>query len=156
MTDQQTDTTLEPVRCSVTVRCAPERAFEAFTAEMARWWPTATHSIEGDAATDVVVDGRVGGSIRERQRDGTESSWADITVWDPPHRLAMSWHPNPNPTVATDVDVRFVDQGDGTTVVELTHTGWERLAERATPLRAEYATGWPFVMGHYVDHAGAA
>lgn len=147
-------TTFGPVRATVSVRCGPERAFEAFTAEMGRWWPTTTHAIEPEEATTVVVDGRVGGTIRERLADGTEYDWADITAWDPPRHLAFSWHPSIDWTVATDVDVRFVAEDDGTTRVELTHTGWERLGDRATAARTNYDRDWPFVVGRYVDHVG--
>lgn len=158
MTDETTattatsTTTTEPVRCSVVVRCPPARAFEAYTAEMGRWWPTATHSIEPDRVADIVVDGRLGGTITERLDDGTEYSWADITAWEPPDRLAVSWHPTVERRVSTDVEIRFVDQGDGTTRVELVHTGWERLGAAAQPVRDDYEVGWPFVLEHFGRH----
>jgi uncharacterized protein YndB with AHSA1/START domain len=151
---EQGTTTTEPIRCSVVVRCSPERAFEAYTAEMGRWWPTGVHAVHPGQVAELVVDGRVGGAITERTGDGTEVSWADITVWDPPHRLGLAWHPSIEPTVSTDIDIRFVDAGDGTTRVDVLHSGWERLGDRAEEVRASYDTGWTFVIGHYVDHLG--
>jgi hypothetical protein len=48
--------------------------------------------------------------------------------------------------------VRFSAEGSGTRV-ELVHTGWERLGERAGEVRARYDTGWEPVLGSYVDAA---
>lgn len=154
MSDQRV-TTAEPVRCQVTVRCGAERAFEAFTAEMDRWWPKATHAIEPERVRQVVVDGRPGGTIRQRMDDGTEYDWAVITAWDPPRQLGLSWNPSIRRTVSTDVEVLFVDRGDGTTLVELTHTGWERLGDDAHEIRESYDTDWPMVLGRYADHVAA-
>jgi hypothetical protein len=157
MSDERTTaTTIEPVRCSVVLRCSPARAFQAYTAEMGRWWPTTTHAIAPGRVVDVVVDGRVGGTIRERLDDGTEHAWADITAWEPPDRLGLSWHPSIQPTVSTDIDIRFVDQGDGTTRMDVVHTGWERLGADAQPVRDDYDRGWRFVLGHYTRHLDGA
>ena len=48
--------------------------------------------------------------------------------------------------VATDVELRFTPQGDGT-LVELVHSGWEQHGEHAADLRAQYDSGWDFVFG---------
>ena len=45
---------------TLSVNCSPERAFEVFTAEVATWWPTKTHSIHYEDVTDVVLEPRVG------------------------------------------------------------------------------------------------
>lgn len=48
-------------------------------------------------------------------------------VWEPPLRLAFSWHLRAERADATDVSITFVDGGDGTSRVEIEHAGWERL-----------------------------
>ena len=45
--------TITPVRKSLRVDCTPERAFEVFTAEGGRWWPTNTHSIHKEGVSGV-------------------------------------------------------------------------------------------------------
>ena len=45
----------------------------------------------------------------------------------------------------TEVEVRFRPQG-GSTVVELEHTGWERLGEGWEETRSQYENGWPAVL----------
>ena len=39
---------IEPIRASVTVDCAQERAFRVFTDRMDTWWPLEVHSIAVD------------------------------------------------------------------------------------------------------------
>lgn len=46
--------------------------------------------------------------------------------------------------------MRFLPE-DGGTRVELEHRGWERLAESGAEKRANYDTGWDFVLGEYVS-----
>ncbi len=51
--------TVPPVEKSVLVRCDPARAFTAFTAEIAQWWPMQTHSV-AQAQTRCVDDRAAG------------------------------------------------------------------------------------------------
>ena len=142
-----------PVRKVVTVKATPERAFQRFTTEIGSWWPLASHSIGGAESESVQMEGRVGGAIRERIRGGRESVWGTVTVWDPPHRVAFTWHPGHDPAQAQDVEVRFtaVEQG---TRVELTHAGFERLGADAKMARRAYPMGWQYVLGLYAQTGG--
>jgi hypothetical protein len=49
----------------------------------------------------------IGGRIYERTRDGTEIDWGEITVWEPPTRLAYRWHIRRDRADATDVEIPF-------------------------------------------------
>jgi hypothetical protein len=135
----------------VVVPTTPERAFEVFTAEMAAWWPLATHSIGGDKATDVRLEGAVGGRIVEYDADGPIGYWGTVSDWDPPQTVSFSWHPGSDPEQAGHVTVTFRPVDDGT-VVELTHTGWERRPD-GPAARAGYDSGWDYVLDFYVTHA---
>ena len=137
-----------PIRSSVSVLTTPERAFRRFTEEMGTWWPVATHSraameFEDD---DVTVDRiefqpRAGGSVLEHLSDGRVVPWAEVLVWEPPHRFVMAWKPHDRPVPPTEVEVTFTVQGSGT-LVELEHRGWELLADDVEAPRAGYADGW--------------
>lgn len=144
---------LAPVVKTRIVPLDPARAFELFTTEIARWWPVATHAIS-DQVADVRFEGRVGGRVVEVAADGTEYAWADVLAWDPPHRFALSWHPNPNPEAASTIEVRFTAAAGGTEV-RLEHRGWEEFGERAAELREQYESGWEVVLRPFVDAAGA-
>lgn len=139
----------------VFVRAPIEKAFHRFTAEIGTWWPLASHSIGEANAETVTMETRVGGSIVERQKDGTTCTWGTLTVWDPPRRVAFTWHPGHDPAAAQDVDVRFepADGGERTRVV-LTHTGFERLGAKAKMARRAYPLGWTYVLGLYAERRG--
>jgi uncharacterized protein YndB with AHSA1/START domain len=140
-----------PIRLSVSVPATPDRAFVAFTTEMGRWWPVSTHSIDEGTATEVVFEERVGGRVYERSAHGKEEFWAEVLVWDPPHRLVLAWRPNPEPGPRTEVEVTFHRQENGTRV-DLEHRAWERLGALAAEHRGGYASdeGWVAVLHNYV------
>ena len=115
---------VEAVHKSLFVECSPERAFEVFTKEIGAWWPTQSHSIGQDKITEVVFEQQVGGRVFERHSDGGEGEWGRVLACDPPHRFVMSWYPGHDASKATELEVRFAAEGDGTRV-ELDHRGWE-------------------------------
>ncbi len=145
---------LSPIRKAVSVDAPPESAFETFTARVASWWPTQTHSIFETEVADVVLEGSVGGRLYERSVDGAEADWADVLVWEPPHRIVLRWRVNPERS-PTEVEVRFRAEGTGTRV-ELEHRGWERTAD--SDGHASYVAGWGVLLDRYADRvaSGAA
>ncbi|OGF16508.1 MAG: hypothetical protein A2W00_13130 [Candidatus Eisenbacteria bacterium RBG_16_71_46] len=142
-----------PIRKIVTVKASPEQAFHRFTAEMASWWPLASHSVGQGEAEGVTMEGRVGGRIVERIRGGRESVWGTVTAWDPPRRVAFTWHPGRDPAIAQDIEVRFTAAA-GRTRVELEHAGFERLGPLARKARRGYPIGWAYVLGLYAGRRG--
>lgn len=137
MSTVDTDT----IRRSVEVALDGERAFELFTERASTWWPFATHSVAGDAAEAAIFEPRVGGRVYERARDGSEHEWGEITVWEPPHRFALSWTLDPL-CAGTEVEVRFTPTDAGTRV-DLEHRGWR---DAPSELVAGYGGGWEHVL----------
>ena len=137
---------------SVIVRRTVEDAFELFTADIARWWPVKTHSVAQDNAVTVVLEPREGGRFYERTRDGDEHLWGTVTVWEPPRRLACTWHPGRDEQTGQDIEIVFEAHDDGTRVV-LTHTGWEKCGSEMAEAMASYDQGWEEVLGFYVGAA---
>ena len=90
----------------------------------------------------VTLEPRLGGRIFERTPDGTEVDWGEITAWHPPHRFAYLWHIGRARGDATDVEVSFVDAGDGATLLEIVHAGWERLGAEGQVWREANTAGW--------------
>jgi uncharacterized protein YndB with AHSA1/START domain len=143
---------LSPLRKTVVVALEPSRAFELFTAQVAQWWPLATHSVGLDDAVLVTFPSEVGGSIIETMRDGSTSVWGTVTAWDPPVAVCFTWHAGQPESSAGDIEVRFIPDGSGGTVVELTHSGWDRRPDGAAA-RLGYDSGWDIVMGAYGSSA---
>lgn len=136
-----------PVRREVRVACDAGTAFALFTAHLGAWWPLASHSVFGEQGSVAFEDGVV------VERRGSDSAvWGTVQRWDPPTGFAMTWHPGQGPERATEVAVEFSPDGDHT-LVTLTHTGWERLAE-PQPVRDEYEKGWPVVLAGYEGRLG--
>ena len=150
-TSEQVD--LEPVRSSVSVEAPIEHAFVVFTNRIGDWWPKQTHSVHEEAATSVGMETRAGGAIFETFPGGREV-WGEIITWEPPSRLVFTWHPGYSQEEATEVEVRFAQQGE-TTVVELEHRGWEARGSQAREIRASYQTGWVMTLDRYAATATA-
>ncbi len=151
---------MEPIRRTVSVRCAPERAFKLFTEEMGAWWPLDSYSraVNEFAGEDVRAErlefqARMGGSILEHLSDGRILPWGEVTAWDPPHRVVMAWRPHSMAEPPTEVDVGFTARGDGT-LLEVEHRGWERLSEGfRAGLYDIYVLGWVTTLDLFVRFA---
>jgi hypothetical protein len=137
-----------PLRLTFEVSCSAEHAFAMWTSRIGTWWPP-DHTVTGDPDLLVVLESGVGGRIYERTAAGVEHDWGVVTVWDPPLRLAYLWHLGRDRNEATDVDIRFLDCGPGKTRVEVEHTGWERLADRADAWRDLNQNGWETLLPHF-------
>ena len=133
---------LADITKSVTVDASIETAFETFTRQIGRWWPTGSHRIFEESS--VVFDERVGGRVYERSASGEEGDWADVLVWEPPRRFVLRWRVNPN-RGATELEVTFTPEG-GRTRVDLEHRGWDDPEGRTN-----YDSGWDYVLGAFVD-----
>jgi uncharacterized protein YndB with AHSA1/START domain len=142
----------EPLRLSFEVRCSAAHAFEVWTQRIGQWWP-ADHTYSGQPGLQVVLEGRPGGRIFERTPDGIEHDWGEVTVWEPPRRLAYLWHLRQDRADATQVEITFVDQGNMSTRVEIEHRGWQRLGSRGPDLRQANAAGWRGLLPHYITAA---
>jgi uncharacterized protein YndB with AHSA1/START domain len=143
---------IEAVRKTVTVDCAVEEAFRIFTAEAQSWWPTESHSIHGENVREIVFEEREGGEVYEISGSGEKGHWATVVSWEPPNRLVLAWNILERDPVATELEVRFVPEGESTRL-ELEHRGWEAVAEGAVEKRDSYDTGWDRVLGIYCDRA---
>jgi activator of Hsp90 ATPase-like protein len=141
-----------PIVKSVHVECSPERAFEVFTRDVARWWPTETHALHPGEVREVVWEEREGGEVYEIGRTGEKALWATVLAWAPPDGFTIAWRVNAEAEAATEVEVRFTPDAGGTRV-DLEHRHWERLGERAAETMASYRSGWDFVLGRFVAHA---
>lgn len=142
---------IAPITRSVHVACDIERAFGVFTRETAAWWPLDKHAIHQGDVREVVWEERAGGEVYEVSSGGVKGHWATVLVWEPPTRAVIAWHVNPDAPAATEIDVRFTTEGDGTRV-DLEHRNWERLGEQGSTTRGAYDNGWDAVLGRYVAH----
>lgn len=134
------------LRFSVEVRCAPGHAFDVWASRIDTWWPR-DHTV--GPAVVVIVQQAVGGRIYERDARGVEHDWGVVTAWEPPARLAYTWHLGQSPDEATDVEIRFVAAGPESTRVEIEHSGWDRWGDHAEQRRVRNRLGWESLLPHF-------
>jgi uncharacterized protein YndB with AHSA1/START domain len=157
-----TEQTTIGVRRSVTVKAPPERAFEVFTAGFSTWWPLASHHIGEKDAVEAVIEPRSGGRWFERAADGTECDWGYVTEFEPPSRVLLAWHLDPewgfdpDPAHATEVEVTFTPTSDGT-LVELEHRGFEKHGLPGAKMRelVNQPGGWGDLMEMFAKEVDA-
>jgi uncharacterized protein YndB with AHSA1/START domain len=151
------------VRRSITVEVSQERAFEVFTAQFGSWWPREYSIGEADMA-DFVLEPKVGGRWYEVGTDGTECDTGRVTAFEPPHRLTLAWHLDgawqydPDPTHASEVEVRFIAEGPSRTTVELEHRGFERHGDGADAVHGgvDDPRGWSYCLERFAAQVVAA
>jgi uncharacterized protein YndB with AHSA1/START domain len=128
-----------------------EAAFKRFTGDFDKWWPSSTHSIGGDRVARIVFECRVGGRIFEELKDGRRYQWGTLRAWEPPRRVAFSWHLSKDAAEAQDVEVTFTAEPDGGTRVVLVSDGWEKLGSAATRARRAYSLGWDGILAVFAE-----
>jgi DNA-binding transcriptional ArsR family regulator len=142
---------------TVTVETPLSTAFRVFTEQ--RWWPVATHHLAEPAGEIVVLEPFVGGRWYERAADGTERDWGTVLVWEPPHRLVMTfqiapgWTYEPDPASASEIEVLFTAEAAGRTRVDFMHRRLERYGDEAERMRAvlDRPTGATAVLTAYAQ-----
>ena len=147
------------VRKSIIVRAPQAHAFAVFTERMSDWWPLQSHHIGSQPAQNAVVELRAGGRWYERAADGSECDWGRVLVWEPPHRLVLSWDISADwksdPDLGTEVEVRFIPDGPDVTRVELEHRRLERYADKASQMRKIFDSegGWGMLLAAFAKAA---
>src|SRR4029077_4490416 len=118
------------VRKVVKVQAPREVAWQVFTEQMAPWCPCAVDKIGKANAVDAIIEPRVGGRWYERGDDGSTCDWGRVLVWEPNARLVltldMSTHRQYDPDLQTQIEVRFLTEGDAGTRVEFEHRRLDR------------------------------
>lgn len=132
------------VRKSVSVQAPPAVAWRVFTEKMGAWWPLAYYKIGKADAVNAVIEPHVGGRWFEVGDDGSVCQWGSVLAWEPPSRLVLSWDISADwqydPTLKTEIDVRFIGDDSGHTRVELEHRHLDRYGARRDEMRRIFDT----------------
>ena len=146
------------IRKSITVRATPEKAFAVFTEGFDRWWPR-SHSIGDAPLKRATIEPKAGGRWYSLTEDGVEHDWGEVLAWEPPGRLLLAWRLNADfaydPSLLTEVEVRFADAGAGETRVDFEHRGLERLGagDAANRVRSGMDAGWATILDSFQSAA---
>lgn len=133
-----TSTDPNSVRKTIFVKAPVEVAWRVFTEMLGTWWPLSAYTIGKSKAVDAIIEPRIGGRWYECGEDGSTCQWGEVLAWEPPGRLVLSWDITAqwqyDPALKTEVEVRFIAEGEGTRV-ELEHRGFERYGEDRDRMR---------------------
>jgi uncharacterized protein YndB with AHSA1/START domain len=146
MTTQPTPGNNDPnsLRKVAMVQAPPAVAWRVFTEQMGTWWPLAVYKIGKANAVDAVMEPRVGGRWYECGDDGSTCDWGRVLLWEPPSRLVLSWDVNADwqydPDLKTEIEVRFIAEGESATRVELEHRKLDRYGARRDEMRRIFDT----------------
>lgn len=156
------------VHVEAAVARSPDEAFARFTDGLGEWWPP-EYTWSGSSLVTIEMAPGEGGLCTERGPHGFRCDWGRVVAWEPPARVAFTWQispsrvPQPDPRLASTVDVRFTAEGDRTRV-DLTHTGFEWHGDGAEHYRDAMASsqGWAAILARFatppspvnVRHAG--
>jgi hypothetical protein len=140
---------VEPFRHSVEIPRPQEEAFFRFTTEIASWWPMGTRPPGRSRTGAVVFDEGEGGRIFHREKNGDITLWGTVEAWDPPNRVAFSFHPGRPESEAQRVEVTFEALGEERTRVTLVDSGWTGSSPRVAVASDRLETGWEPVLGRY-------
>ncbi len=135
-----------------------ERAFRVFTERFDHIKPR-EHNMLAVSIAQSVFEPKVGGRIYDRGIDGSECQWGRVLAYEPPTRLVFSWDISPHWQIETDparsseVEVRFIADGERRTRVELEHRHLERHGEGWQGLAAGVRgdRGWPLYLRRLVE-----
>jgi uncharacterized protein YndB with AHSA1/START domain len=99
-----------------------------------------------------VLEPREGGEMYELAKGGKREHWGRVKAWEPPRRLVIAWHVNPEQAGPTELEVTFASEGGGTRV-ELEHRNWEQAGDGAAEMRENHDSGWDLVLAPFVEQA---
>jgi len=149
-------TAVTSIRHQVVVEATQERAFQVFTERFDRIKPR-EHNLLDVEVEETVFEARAGGHIYDRGVDGSVCRWARVLAVEPPDRVVFSWdisprwQPEEDPARASEVEVRFVAEGERRTRVVLEHRhldrhgdGWESVRDGVGG-----AGGWPLYLERF-------
>lgn len=149
------------VRKVISVQAPPAVAWHVFTEKMGTWWPLAHYKIGNANAVDAVIEPHVGGRWYERGDDGSTCDWGRVLTWQPHTLLVLSWDINADwrfdPTLNTELEVRFIPEGTDRTRVELEHRRLDRYGARRDEMRAIFDTegDWGRLLAMFARAAAA-
>jgi uncharacterized protein YndB with AHSA1/START domain len=153
-----TQMTATTVRSSIVVEAPVDTAFRVFTEDFGAFKPP-SHNLLPVEIAETVFEPRVGGYLYDRGVDGSECRWARVLAYEPPDRVVISWDISPywrletDPEKTSEVEIRFIAEGETRTRVELEHRHLDRHGDAWDGLREGVGgdEGWPLYLQRYAD-----
>jgi uncharacterized protein YndB with AHSA1/START domain len=127
------------VLLALRLNATPERAFAAFTEEIAQWWkPNGLFEFTRARSGVLSFEPGANGRLLETYDDGSVFVIGQVSVWEPPRRLVVGWRQASFAAdQSTELHVRFEPLGMQTRIT-VEHFGWDTI-----PIRHAARHGFP-------------
>lgn len=148
---------IPPIKREILVAASQAKAFQAWTTHHDSWYPR-QHHIGKSPMKQAVLECKPDGRWFEIGEDGTQCQWGKVLLWDPPRRLILAWQVNGqwqyDPGFVTEVEVNFIPQDGGKTLVTLEHRNLDRFGAVAEQIRKSIGAdeGWGSFMTAYKEY----
>ena len=156
-------TTIEPIVRTISVNASVDTCFRTFVERWPDWWPPEHHIGQDREITELHLEGKVGGRAYDIDTTGDECQWGTVLAYEPPKRLVIAWHIQPDFTtinldtqLSSEVEVTFTPAREGRTEVRLVHRHLERHGTNAESMHGSVGNdegGWGFLIRRFADVA---
>jgi len=140
----------------IELKLSAEKAFEKFIFEFNNWWPKEYTWSQGKLR-EIKIDGRKGGLCTEIGPHGFRCDWGRITKFTENEHLQLKWQigpnrePIPNPKNASDIRIKFNDNGESETTLEFEHFNFDNHGDGGEDYKKMMngKQGWDYILSRY-------
>ena len=147
---------MEKITKKLIVGVVKEKAFQKFVNELNEWWPK-EYTWSQEKLKEIKIDGRMDGLCTEIGPHGFRCDWGRVTELTKNELIALKWQispnriPIPNPENASDIRIKFKDNGESETSLEFEHFHFENHGDGAKEYQKMMngKQGWDYILSKY-------
>jgi uncharacterized protein YndB with AHSA1/START domain len=129
------------------LRCDVARAFDVYVGSAGTWW-TASYTPEPGTFERFTIGPGAGAPVVFSHRGSEDFVIGQVTVWEPPHRLAHTWALAQTAEHPSEISVTFTPAGEATHF-HFEHGGWN---DGNAQFREKFGD-WPLILAAFVTLA---
>lgn len=131
-------------------------AYKKFVDELNEWWPK-EYTWSQDTLKQIKIDGKQDGLCTEIGPYGFRCDWGRVTKLKENEKIEIKWQispkrePIPNPRNASDIKIKFSDNGKFETILEFEHFNFTNHGDGAKDYQQMMngKQGWDYILTSY-------
>ena len=147
---------MKKITKGVKVSIPKDMAFRKFLNDINEWWPK-EYTWSQDALEQISIDGKKDGLCTEIGPHRFRCDWGRVTELVENEQIGLKWQisptrePIPNPEYASDIRIKFNNDGDYLTSVKFEHYNFENHGIGAEDYQEmmDSHQGWEFILDCY-------
>src|SRR5690554_4321087 len=140
----------------IELKLSAEKAFEKFIYEFNNWWPK-EYTWSNDTLDKISIAPKVGGFCTEIGPNGFRIDWGTVTDFQEKKCISFKWQigpkrePIPNPKNASDIRIKFKDNGESETTLEFEHFNFDNHGDGGEDYKKMMngKQGWDYILSRY-------